>query len=74
MELLNTEEAARLLRIKAQTLEAMRSTKKRRRPGPPYVKVGRKVFYRRDHIMQWIDENTHRNWGEYPASDSGPGD
>lgn len=49
-ELIDAEEAARLLRQKPQTLAAWRCDKR----GPEYVKIGRSVFYRRSSIGVYI--------------------
>ncbi len=49
-ELISSEEAARLLRQKVQTLAAWRSDKR----GPEYVKIGRTVLYRRSSISTYI--------------------
>lgn len=49
-ELLNADEAAKLLRQKPQTLAAWRCEKR----GPAYVKVGRSVFYQRSAISAWL--------------------
>ena len=55
IDLLDTEEAASLVRLKPNTLEKMRFHKR----GPTYVKLGRKVFYRREDLHLWVDQNTH---------------
>ena len=54
--MLDTKEAASLLRLKPNTLDKMRFQKR----GPTYVKLGRKVFYRREDLHLWVDQNTHR--------------
>jgi hypothetical protein len=49
-QLVEAAEAARLLRIKPQTLAAWRSQNR----GPEYLKVGRSVFYRRVGIGTFL--------------------
>ena len=55
MPLLTTEEAAALLRLKAHTLENMRS----QGIGPPFRKHGGGVFFYRKELFQW-SERTRR--------------
>ena len=50
--LLNTPEAAEVLRISAITLHRWRNAGK----GPPYVEMGRKVYYRRTALELWIQQ------------------
>ncbi|TXI76866.1 MAG: DNA-binding protein [Flavobacteriales bacterium] len=50
--LLNTAEAAEVLRVAAITLHRWRNSGK----GPPYVEMGRKVYYRRADLDRWIEE------------------
>lgn len=54
-KLLTEDQAAEVLGVKAQTLSVWRSTK---RHDVPYVKVGRSVRYRLDHLMRWLDQRT----------------
>lgn len=49
-ELIDANEAARLLRQKPQTLAAWRCDKR----GPEYVKLGRTILYRRSSISAYI--------------------
>jgi hypothetical protein len=49
-ELLDANEAARLLRQKPQTLAAWRSEGR----GPEYIKIGRSVFYQRSRIGLYL--------------------
>lgn len=49
-ELIDTVEAAKLLRQKPQTLAAWRCEKR----GPEYLKIGRSIFYRRASIGEFI--------------------
>lgn len=47
-----TEEFAAQARVRPRTPEAWRS----RGIGPPYVKVGSRVFYRQSAIDEWLRE------------------
>lgn len=49
-ELIENVKAAALLRVRPQTLAAWRVDGK----GPRWLKVGRKVFYRRADIRAWL--------------------
>lgn len=55
--LLNEDEAAERLNIEPSTLSKWRCT---RRYPLPYVKVGRRVFYREDDLAAYIEANTVR--------------
>lgn len=50
--LLDTVEAAGYLRVSRQFLEKARVLSS---DGPPYVKIGRRVFYRRNDLDAYID-------------------
>lgn len=52
-ELLTTVEVAQYLRIRVNTLEQWRSRGK----GPAFVRVGRRVRYRRREIDRWLKRN-----------------
>jgi excisionase family DNA binding protein len=52
--LLTEDEAADALRISVRTLQAWRM----KEAGPPFVRVGRTIRYRRGHIKDWIKLNT----------------
>lgn len=49
--LLSTPEAAEALRMSALTLHRWRKAGK----GPPFIEMGRKVYYRRTDIERWIE-------------------
>lgn len=49
-ELVSEKETAKLIRQRPATLTAWRHEKR----GPPYVKVGRRVLYRRVDIATWL--------------------
>lgn len=56
MELLTTEEAAKILRVNKATLIDWRYKRK----GPPITRVGRFPMYRRDLLDRWIAAQTER--------------
>ena len=56
-EVSTTEEAARFLRLQKQTLEAWRL----RGTGPPFVKLGRRVVYRREALERFMAERERRS-------------
>jgi Helix-turn-helix domain len=51
-EISTTEEAARFLRLQKQTLEAWRL----RGTGPAFLKLGRRVVYRREALERFMAE------------------
>jgi predicted site-specific integrase-resolvase len=63
-EVSTTEEAARFLRLQKQTLEAWRL----RGTGPAFVKLGRRVVYRREALERFMAEQERRS-----TSDPGRG-
>lgn len=54
--LLTTTEAAEVLRISAITLHRWRKARK----GPPFIPMGRKVYYRRTDLEAWIQQQQRR--------------
>jgi len=52
--LLSEIHAAELLGVSSRTLQAWRS----RNEGPPFVRMGRAVRYRRQDLLAWIEQNT----------------
>jgi predicted DNA-binding transcriptional regulator AlpA len=60
MPLLNQREAAEFLRLSERTLERFRLTG----DGPPYVKAGRRVVYRREDLDRWIEDHVRNNTSE----------
>jgi predicted DNA-binding transcriptional regulator AlpA len=50
-ELLSEEEVAEIIRYSPGTLRKNRCNGKNH---PPFVKVGRKVFYPRKEVMNWL--------------------
>ena len=50
--LLDTQTASEILGVKPETLVVWRSTK---RYDLPYVKIGRKVFYRENDVKNFIE-------------------
>jgi predicted DNA-binding transcriptional regulator AlpA len=61
--LLTSREAAALLRLSERTLERHRLSGS----GPKFVRLGRRVFYRRDALGAWIAECTCRSTSEADA-------
>ena len=55
-------EAAALLKSNARTLERWRSTG----TGPSFVKVGRRVAYRRSDLERWLAQQTRQHTSERP--------
>jgi excisionase family DNA binding protein len=53
--LLTEDAAARLLCISPRTLQAWRMEKR----GPPFVRAGRSIRYRRSDLVEWINRNTY---------------
>jgi excisionase family DNA binding protein len=56
-ELFSTDQAASYLAVSPSTLEIWRCT---RRYDIPYVKIGRKVRYRRTDLDDWLEARTQR--------------
>jgi excisionase family DNA binding protein len=54
IELLDENGAAAYLRLKRQTLSAWRC----HHQGPPFVRVGRLVRYRKGDLDAWLDKQT----------------
>jgi hypothetical protein len=53
-KLLTEVQAADLLRLSARTLQAWRS----QGAGPPFVRAGRAIRYRRSALLSWTIDNT----------------
>lgn len=51
-KLLTVHEAAQFLNITQGALYAM----KQRGQGPAYIRIGRRIRYRRDQLQKWLDE------------------
>jgi hypothetical protein len=60
---LTQHEAAALLRLSVRTLERHRVTGH----GPAFVRLGRRVVYRRTDLEGWTAENTFRSTSEARA-------
>jgi excisionase family DNA binding protein len=56
-ELLDARQAAEVLNVSEGTLAIWRSTK---RYALPYVKVGRKVRYRRADLIAWLEKRVQQ--------------
>lgn len=53
--LLDTVQAAAVIDTKPETLEVWRSTK---RYNIPFIKIGRKVRYRKSALLYWLESRT----------------
>lgn len=53
-QLIVESQAAELLKLSCRTLQAWRPLG----IGPPYVRVGRAIRYRRGDLIAWIKQNT----------------
>jgi hypothetical protein len=60
---LNRAELAHELAISVDTLQRRET----RRVGPPCVRVGRKVLYRKDAVREWLCEQEARKTGAHRA-------
>jgi predicted site-specific integrase-resolvase len=60
---LNRAELAHELAISVDTLQRWET----RRIGPPCVRVGRKVLYRKDAVREWLCEQEARKTGAHRA-------
>jgi hypothetical protein len=58
---LSTTETARTLRLAKHTLENMRCAGH----GPPYYKLGGRVFYHRDDLQRWLAQARRRTTWSY---------
>jgi Helix-turn-helix domain len=62
--LLGPDEAAKLLNSNPRTIERWRMDG----GGPIYIKVGRRVAYRRADLLQFIKEHTYQSTAEADAA------
>ena len=58
--MLDAQAAERLIGLRMATLAKMRCMG----GGPPFVKAGRRVLYRRGDLLQWLSERRVRNTTE----------
>ena len=65
--LLTRDEAAGLLQLSTRTLEALAAEG----AGPPVVRIGRLVRYRRAALRAWLAGRERRSTSEAPAGDLG---
>ena len=68
-DLLNSEQAAKFLGVKASTLKQSRYTGiLLGEPAPPFIKMGRSTRYRLSALLEFRDQfNEYRNTSEYGA-------
>jgi len=67
LDILTTEEAAALLRVVPLTLKNWRAE----RTGPTYWRAGRKVYYDRSAILEWVEEQRRRTPAHHPKRPRG---
>ncbi len=67
-KLLTTEDVAAWLGIRKCTLEKARSM--RLGDFPPFIKIGRRIRYRRGDVERWLDRHTYQVDGSraFPAA------
>jgi predicted DNA-binding transcriptional regulator AlpA len=58
-DLLDESQAAQYCHLSKKTLQAWRSARIANQP--PFVKLGRRVFYRPSDLDGWINANTHHS-------------
>ena len=63
-EILTTKEAAAYCRLSTPTLERFRLTGN----GPPFLKLGKAVRYRRSDLDTWLASRLVRSTSEYPPA------
>jgi len=54
-EILTKEELSKLLKVGIRTIDRMRDE------GMPYFKIGTAVRFRKEKVLQWIEENQPKN-------------
>jgi predicted DNA-binding transcriptional regulator AlpA len=64
--LLTENEVADTIGVKPQTLQVWRS----RKQGPPYVKLGKQVYYRYMDLHWWIEDCVHKPSDPIPDADN----
>ena len=62
---ISTRPAARFLTLSPRTLEKYRLTGK----GPYFYKIGRRVVYRTDDLVSWVEANRRQSTSD-PGTDS----
>jgi excisionase family DNA binding protein len=50
-DLLDEQQVMRLLRVSKRTLQRLRQ----KGNGPPHIKVGRRILYRRQAVEKWLE-------------------
>lgn len=65
--LLNEAEVAEMTGLSKRTLQAWRY----RGGGPPFIKLGRAVRYRKSDIVEWINEQAVRSTAEHTSKQDG---
>jgi predicted DNA-binding transcriptional regulator AlpA len=67
-KLLTEIQAADLLRMSSRTLQAWRG----QGVGPPFIRAGRAIRYRRSDVMSWATDNTVKPKPPSAHVDTGP--
>jgi hypothetical protein len=67
-KLLTEIQAADLLRMSSRTLQAWRG----QGVGPPFIRAGRAIRYRRSDVMSWATDNTVKPKPPSAQVDTGP--
>jgi len=57
--LLNDKDAAQYVGLSVHTLRRWRVDPAKAESGPPFIKLGHSVRYRRTGLDDWLDKNTH---------------
>jgi hypothetical protein len=55
--LLDESAVAAMIQVEKKTLQAWRC----RGGGPPFIRVGRLVRYRPEHLQAWLESRVHEN-------------
>lgn len=61
MRLITPQQLADLVGVAVSTLKKWRSIG----GGPPWVRIGRRIFYDLVEVEKWIDQNRFRSTAEY---------
>jgi predicted DNA-binding transcriptional regulator AlpA len=62
IELMTEQQASKFLELSPKTLQKYRM----QGGGPKFIKIGRKIRYRRKHLDEWLETRTFENTGQVP--------
>ncbi len=67
---LNEREAAQYLNVSQSFLrqDRMNGVRENRTPGPPFVRIGRKILYLREDLDGWLDKHRVERGGTRSAA------